>query len=66
MLDKSMEPVTAELQTKPLRRSKSPEGYKLFRAALEWDLADPIVIESRKDVKSEYRWKDRLRPISIR
>lgn len=50
------------LQTKILRRAKSPEDYAVYRAALEWGLTDPIVIESRDDFKSEFRWKDRLEP----
>jgi hypothetical protein len=49
-----------------------PEGrvgigeYKLYRAALEWDLADPTVIETRTDLKSEKRWRDRLEPYGLR
>ncbi|WLB91354.1 hypothetical protein QIH91_13610 [Bradyrhizobium japonicum USDA 135] len=50
------------LQTKILRRAKSPEDYTVYRAALEWGLTDPIVIESRDDFKSEFRWKERLDP----
>ncbi|MET4625489.1 superfamily II DNA or RNA helicase [Bradyrhizobium sp. I1.8.5] len=50
------------LQTKILRRAKSPEDYAVYRAALEWGLTDPIVIESRDDFKSEFRWKERLDP----
>ena len=34
----------------------------MYKAALEWSLIDPIVIEGRDDFKSEYRWKDRLEP----
>jgi superfamily II DNA or RNA helicase len=45
-----------------LRRAKSPEDYSVYRAALEWGLTDPIVIESRDDFKSEFRWKERLDP----
>jgi hypothetical protein len=29
---------------------------------LEWDLADPIVIETLNDLKSEARWHYRLQP----
>ena len=50
------------LQTKILRRAKSSSEYAVYRAALEWGLTDPIVIESRDDFKSEFRWKDRLEP----
>jgi SNF2 family DNA or RNA helicase len=52
----------SEFQTKILRKSTVPDEYKLYRAALEWDLTDPIVIETRKDLKSEKRWHDRLEP----
>src|SRR3954470_19909020 len=51
-----------EFQTKILRRSVVPDEYKLYRAALEWDLTDPIVIETRKDLKSEKRWQEHLEP----
>ena len=40
----------------------TPEEYHVYRAGLEWDLIDPIVIETRKDLKSESRWRDRLEP----
>jgi hypothetical protein len=53
---------SSEFQSKLLRRSLAPDEYKLYRAALEWDLTDPIVIESRRDFKSEHRWRDQLEP----
>ena len=34
----------------------------MYRAGLEWDLTDPIVIEKREDLKSESRWRDRMEP----
>ena len=34
----------------------------MYRAGLEWDLTDPIVIEKREDLKSESRWRDRVEP----
>lgn len=52
----------SELRTKILTRSSSPQEYRLYRAGLEWDLADPIVIESAEDIKSTKRWRDRLTP----
>lgn len=52
------------LQTKILRLQKSPEDYRVYKAALEWDLIDPIVIESRADVKSETRWHGRVEPFN--
>ena len=52
----------AKLQTKILTREAQPGAYKVYRAGLEWDLTDPIVIESSDDFKSTPRWRDRLTP----
>src|ERR1700729_2037243 len=52
----------AKLQTKILTRQSKPGEYKVYRAGLEWDLTDPIVIESSDDLKSTPRWHDRLKP----
>jgi hypothetical protein len=52
----------SQFQTKVLRRERAPDEYRLYCAALEWGLLDPIVIESRKDFKSEYRWRDQIEP----
>lgn len=52
----------SQLQSKILRRATSSEEFAIYKAALEWALIDPIVIEGRDDFKSEYRWKDRLEP----
>jgi SNF2 family DNA or RNA helicase len=51
-------------QTKILRPANSPEEYRVYKAALEWDLINPIVIESRDDVKSEARWRGRVEPFN--
>ena len=51
-----------QIQGKILRRETVPDEYRLYRAALEWDLTDPIVIESRQDFKSEPRWRDQMEP----
>src|SRR3984893_5753179 len=56
-----MSPV-AKLQTKILTRQAKPGEYEVYRAGLEWDLTDPIVIESSEDFKSTPRWQDRLTP----
>lgn len=45
-----------------MRRCSSPDEFRIYRAGLEWDLTDPIVIESADDFKSAPRWKDRLTP----
>src|SRR5437899_4786168 len=55
-------PASVHFQTKILRRKTTPEEYRVYRAGLEWDLTDPIVIEKREDLKSEYRWRDRMEP----
>jgi superfamily II DNA or RNA helicase len=51
-----------KLQTKTLRRAPDPSAYKLYRAAQEWDLVDPILIRDREDLKSEPRWHDHIEP----
>lgn len=51
-----------ELQVKKLEYSDKVDEYKLYRAALEWDLIHPIVIESKKDLKSSYLWRDKVDP----
>jgi superfamily II DNA or RNA helicase len=55
-------PAASEFQSKTLRRESRPQEYQLYRAGLEWDLTDPIVLESEKDFKSRPRWRDRLEP----
>jgi superfamily II DNA or RNA helicase len=54
--------VAPNVQTKILRKARTPEEYTVYLAALEWDLVDPIVIENREDVKSEATWRGRLTP----
>ena len=51
-----------KLQTKTLRRAPDPSAYKLYRAAQEWDLVDPILIRDRQDLKSEPKWHDHVEP----
>ena len=53
---------TTKFQTKVLSRLGKPGDYAVYRAGLEWDLTDPIVIESKEDFKSTPRWRDRLEP----
>jgi superfamily II DNA or RNA helicase len=52
------------LSTKVLRRSQSAADYLLYRAGLEWSLIDPIIIDSRADLKSEPRWRGRIEPFN--
>jgi superfamily II DNA or RNA helicase len=51
-----------QLQTKSLQRAADPHAYKLYRAGLEWDLVEPILIKDRGDLKSEYKWRDHIEP----
>ena len=51
-----------QFQNKTLKRSNDPAQYNLYRAALEWDLVEPIVIENRDDMRSESKWRDRVEP----
>jgi predicted RecB family nuclease len=53
---------SSHFQTKILRRKASAEEYRVYRAGLEWNLTDPIVIENREDIKSEPRWLNRFTP----
>ena len=53
---------TSNFQAKILNRQARIEDYRVYRAALEWDLTDPIVIDSSADFKSTPRWRDRLTP----
>ncbi|USN53812.1 MAG: DEAD/DEAH box helicase [Candidatus Nomurabacteria bacterium] len=57
-----MDSAPLTLQTKTLQRSSDLNNYRLYRAALEWELIDPIVIEDRDDMHSESSWRDRLEP----
>src|SRR5689334_17874662 len=52
----------SKFQSKILRRGAAQSDYDVYRAALEWDLADPIVIESADDFKSKQRWREKLTP----
>ncbi|MGC2639149.1 MAG: SNF2-related protein [Acidobacteriaceae bacterium] len=54
--------VVSELQSKILTRTLSPEDYRVYRAGLEWDLVEPIIIENADDLKSKKFWRDRVTP----
>src|SRR6266851_4171267 len=51
-----------EFQSKVLHGKATPQEYHVYRAGLEWDLTDPIVLEGPTDFKSSARWRDRLKP----
>jgi superfamily II DNA or RNA helicase len=50
------------IQAKPLRRATARDAFALYRAGLEWGLIDPVIINDRDDLKSEPRWRERVRP----
>jgi SNF2 family DNA or RNA helicase len=54
--------VGSEFRAKLLSRRTNPEEYRVYRAGLEWDLTDPIVIDMPDDFKSRQRWRDKLNP----
>lgn len=45
-----------------MRRQNAPDEYAVYRAGLEWDLIDPIVIKGRADLKSEDKWQRHIEP----
>ncbi|BBO33558.1 DEAD/DEAH box helicase [Lacipirellula parvula] len=45
-----------------LKPAGNDEEFALHRAALEWSLADPIVIHSIEDVKSRTEWREGFAP----
>ena len=53
---------TPEFRSRILTQGKGPGDYAVYRAGLEWDLTDPIVIEGEEDFKSTPRWRERLIP----
>jgi superfamily II DNA or RNA helicase len=54
--------IAPQITIPPLNASVSAEDFRLHEAALEWSLADPIIIESSEDIKSRVNWQDRLQP----
>lgn len=54
--------LSTKIQSKLLSRERRPGDYDVYRAGLEWDLVDPIVIDSKDDIKSGDRWAGRIEP----
>ncbi len=57
-----MQAEPSQVQSKILRKAKTSEEYELYKAALEWNVAEPIVIGSRDDLRSEQHWKGLVEP----
>ena len=53
---------SSNFRTKILKKSDSLEEYAIYKAALEWDVVEPIVIDSKADVQSEKKWRDLVEP----
>lgn len=53
-----------QLHYKPLVARRTKHSYDTYKAALEWDLVDPIVIHDRSDLKSEAKWRGKVEPYS--
>ncbi len=51
-----------QLHIRNLQHAANEAAFRLYRAALEWDLVDPILIEDRKDLKSEHKWHEFVEP----
>jgi len=51
-----------QLRAPYLKLAKDGEHFALHRAALEWDIEEPIVIENPEDLKSTASWHDLLDP----
>jgi superfamily II DNA or RNA helicase len=45
-----------------LQPCDSEDSLALYKAAVEWSLDDPIVINARDDLLSEQKWKDLVEP----
>ncbi len=48
--------------TNDLKPAEGDVDFRLHLAALEWSLAEPIIINSATDIKSSVDWKDRVEP----
>lgn len=53
-----------QIKIKPVRHATDPQDYLLYKAALEWDLIEPIIIEKREDLKSTAFWEDKVEPFN--
>ena len=54
--------IVPQITIPPFSASTSVDDFRLHEVALEWSLADPIIIERAEDIKSRVNWQDRLQP----
>lgn len=52
----------SRIVTRELKPAQTPEDFRLHCAALEWSLAEPIIINEAADIRSRVDWKDRVEP----
>jgi hypothetical protein len=45
-----------------LKPAETPEDFRLHCAALEWSLAEPIIINEAADIRSRIAWEGRVEP----
>ena len=57
-------PNVLPLDVPPMPPAATEQEFALHRAALEWSLADPIVIHGADDIRSAASWKDRVEPFA--
>src|ERR1700733_10017181 len=57
-----MEAEIPSLQIKTMRRAPNALAYEVDCAAQEWDLIDPILIRNHKDLRSEPKWREYVKP----
>jgi SNF2 family DNA or RNA helicase len=50
------------VQWKLMSPARDSSDYKLYKAALAWDLTEPIVMRSEKDIRSRPSWEGKLEP----
>ncbi len=54
--------MTIRIVANDLKIANCEDEFQLHCAALEWSLAEPIIINSAEDIKSRADWKDRVEP----
>jgi SNF2-related domain/Helicase conserved C-terminal domain len=62
MIGFTMAKSVAQVQSKRLRRQRTPADDRLYRAALEWGLSEPLLIAGASDFRSEQRWRGQIDP----
>lgn len=56
--------MTIRVVTNALSPAQSEEEYRIHCGALEWSLAEPIIINTAEDIKSSVDWRERVQPFA--